>query len=209
MCVQGKIWVSRSSFAGESSLLGHDTVSLSCSSWCFGWLQYSHSPSCLTLKKTAVLFQNSFLDHLTSQMNAHRYIKTSGTADKITPRNIPRQHETFLTFHICYVRNLVCHFKCCHMLILYKSVSILSIANEVCSWNSTQVFPLYTSHIYIYTVDNAYIYIYIYISSITQRSTQCTSVAGHSSQHNITQHGMLPQYPTGTAKLMWLFIVWF
>jgi len=29
-----------------------------------------------------------------------------------------------------------------------------------------------------------------------------TSVAGHSSQHNITQHGMLPQYPTGTAKLM-------
>jgi len=31
--------------------------------------------------------------------------------------------------------------------------------------------------------------------------------AGHSSQHNITQHGMLPQYPTGTAKLMWLFIV--
>jgi len=31
---------------------------------------------------------------------------------------------------------------------------------------------------------------------------ECTSVAGHSSQHNITQHGMLPQYPTGTAKLM-------
>jgi len=28
----------------------------------------------------------------------------------------------------------------------------------------------------------------------TQRSTECTSVAGHSSQHNITQHGMLPQY---------------
>ena len=43
---------------------------------------------------------------------------------------------------------------------------------------------------------------------ITQRSTECTSIAGHSSQHNITQHGMLPQYPTGTAKLMWLFIVW-
>ena len=32
--------------------------------------------------------------------------------------------------------------------------------------------------------------------------TECTSVAGHSSEHNITQHGMLPQYPNGTAKLM-------
>jgi len=32
--------------------------------------------------------------------------------------------------------------------------------------------------------------------------TECTSVAGHSSQHNITQHGMLPQHPTGTAKLI-------
>jgi len=40
------------------------------------------------------------------------------------------------------------------------------------------------------------------IGNIMQRSTECTSVAGHSSQHNITQHGMLPQYPTGTAKLM-------
>jgi len=37
---------------------------------------------------------------------------------------------------------------------------------------------------------------------ITQRSTECTSVAGHSSQQNLTQDGMLPQYPTGTAKLM-------
>ena len=27
-------------------------------------------------------------------------------------------------------------------------------------------------------------------------------ITGHSSQHNIKQHGMLPQYPTGTAKLM-------
>jgi len=35
-----------------------------------------------------------------------------------------------------------------------------------------------------------------------QQSTECTPVAGHSSQHNITQHGMLPQYPTGTAKLI-------
>jgi len=26
--------------------------------------------------------------------------------------------------------------------------------------------------------------------------------AGHSSQHNITQHGMLPQHPTGTTKLI-------
>jgi len=25
---------------------------------------------------------------------------------------------------------------------------------------------------------------------------------GRSSQHNITQHGMMTQYPTGTAKLM-------
>jgi len=41
-----------------------------------------------------------------------------------------------------------------------------------------------------------------------QRSTECTSVAGHSSQHNITLHGMLPQHPTGTAKLMWLIKVW-
>jgi len=31
--------------------------------------------------------------------------------------------------------------------------------------------------------------------SITQRSTECTSVAGHSSQHNITKHSMLPQHP--------------
>jgi len=31
---------------------------------------------------------------------------------------------------------------------------------------------------------------------------ECPAIAGHSSQHNITQHGMLPQYPTGTAKLM-------
>ena len=37
---------------------------------------------------------------------------------------------------------------------------------------------------------------------ITQRSTECTSVAGHSSQHNITQHGMLPQHPTCTAKFI-------
>ena len=37
---------------------------------------------------------------------------------------------------------------------------------------------------------------------ITQRSTECTSVAGHSSQHNITQHGMLPQHPTCTTKLI-------
>jgi len=36
----------------------------------------------------------------------------------------------------------------------------------------------------------------------TQRSTECTSVAGHSSQHNITQHGMLPQHPTGEKKLI-------
>jgi len=37
---------------------------------------------------------------------------------------------------------------------------------------------------------------------LTQRSTECTSVAGHSLQHNITQHGMLPQHPTGTMKLI-------
>ena len=30
---------------------------------------------------------------------------------------------------------------------------------------------------------------------LTQRSTECTSVAWHSSQHNITQRGMLPQHP--------------
>ena len=40
-----------------------------------------------------------------------------------------------------------------------------------------------------------------------QRSTECTSVAGHSSQRNITQHSMLPQYPTGTAKLMTFYSV--
>ena len=40
------------------------------------------------------------------------------------------------------------------------------------------------------------------IRSITQRSKECTSVARHCSQHNITQHGMLPQHPTGTAKLI-------
>jgi len=34
------------------------------------------------------------------------------------------------------------------------------------------------------------------------RSTECISVAGHSSQHNITQHGMLPQHPTCTTKLI-------
>jgi len=45
------------------------------------------------------------------------------------------------------------------------------------------------------------------LRDITQPNTECTSVAGHSSQHNITQHDMLPQYPTGTAKLIWLFIV--
>ena len=44
--------------------------------------------------------------------------------------------------------------------------------------------------------------------AFTQRSTECTSLAGHSSQHNITQHGMLPQHPTGTTKLMWPFLVW-
>jgi len=27
--------------------------------------------------------------------------------------------------------------------------------------------------------------------------------AGHSSQHNITQHGMLPQYPALTTKLIY------
>ena len=31
---------------------------------------------------------------------------------------------------------------------------------------------------------------------------QGTYVAGHSSQHNITQHGTLPQHPTGTTKLI-------
>ena len=31
---------------------------------------------------------------------------------------------------------------------------------------------------------------------------ECPPTAGHSSQHNITQHGMLPQYPTGTTKLI-------
>ena len=36
-------------------------------------------------------------------------------------------------------------------------------------------------------------------------SKECTSVARHSSQHDITQHGMLPQHPTGTAKLMLTF----
>jgi len=35
-----------------------------------------------------------------------------------------------------------------------------------------------------------------------QRSTECTSLAGHSSQRNITQHGMLPLHPTGTTKLI-------
>ena len=44
--------------------------------------------------------------------------------------------------------------------------------------------------------------ILILAASITPRSTERTSIAGHSSQHNITQHSMLPQYPTGTAKLM-------
>jgi hypothetical protein len=33
------------------------------------------------------------------------------------------------------------------------------------------------------------------LHDITQRSTECTSVAGHSSQHNITQHDILPQTP--------------
>jgi len=37
-------------------------------------------------------------------------------------------------------------------------------------------------------------------------STERTSVARHSSQHNITQHGMLPQYQTGTAKLICDFL---
>jgi len=36
----------------------------------------------------------------------------------------------------------------------------------------------------------------------TQRSTQCTSVAGHSSQRNLTQHGTLPQHPINTTKLI-------
>jgi len=31
---------------------------------------------------------------------------------------------------------------------------------------------------------------------------ECTSIAGHSSQHNITQHGMLPQHATCTTKLI-------
>ena len=40
------------------------------------------------------------------------------------------------------------------------------------------------------------------LASVTQRSTESTSVAGHSSQHNITQHVMLPLNPTGTTKLI-------
>jgi len=36
-----------------------------------------------------------------------------------------------------------------------------------------------------------------------QGSTECTSITVHSSQHNITQHGMLPQYPTSTTKLIY------
>jgi len=39
-------------------------------------------------------------------------------------------------------------------------------------------------------------------SIITPIECPATDAAGHSSQHNITQHGMLPQYPTGTAKLI-------
>jgi len=41
-----------------------------------------------------------------------------------------------------------------------------------------------------------------YHASIKQRSTECTSVARHSSQHNITQHSMLPQHTTCTTKLI-------
>jgi len=39
-------------------------------------------------------------------------------------------------------------------------------------------------------------------SIATQQSTECTPVAGHSSQRNITQHGMLPQHPPCTIKLI-------
>jgi len=37
---------------------------------------------------------------------------------------------------------------------------------------------------------------------IKSQSAECTFVAGHSSQHNITQNGMLPQHPTYTTKLI-------
>jgi len=40
------------------------------------------------------------------------------------------------------------------------------------------------------------------LRDITQRSTQCTSTARHSSQYNITQHCMLPQHPTCKTKLI-------
>jgi len=38
-----------------------------------------------------------------------------------------------------------------------------------------------------------YVDIPLEIKAALQRSTECTSVVGHSSQHNITQYGMLPQ----------------
>ena len=40
---------------------------------------------------------------------------------------------------------------------------------------------------------------------VLQRNTQCTFVAGHSSQHNITQHGMLPQHPNCCILLVSYF----
>jgi len=42
---------------------------------------------------------------------------------------------------------------------------------------------------------------HIVLAKVTLQKVTLISPAGHSSQHNITQHGMLSQYPTGTAKL--------
>jgi len=61
---------------------------------------------------------------------------------------------------------------------------------------------LWYHHTYIRRTSYFYVRGLQYLLLLTQRSTERTSVARHSSQHNITQHDMLPQHPTCTTKLI-------
>jgi len=47
-----------------------------------------------------------------------------------------------------------------------------------------------------------FVFLFLTLGLYVFRSTECTSIAGHSSQHNLTQHDMLPQHPISTTKLI-------
>ena len=110
------------------------------------------------------------------------------------------------------------HF--CRQLYMFRVLTPIISSSYICNYSFWHWSTAIVVYIFKNTAFNHPPILYIYISYpsmlvtfniaslefascviLTQRSTECTSVARHSSQHNITQHDMLPQHPTCKTKL--------